>query len=300
MKIGFVVLLSLKRMFTGRDMQDYLTKTLDWQTEPVANQYDELPLWSSPFGRLLLDHLPLRPYRQYLDIGCGTGFPLIEIAQRIGNGCKAYGLDPWQAAVNRAKQKIQVIGSRQIEVIEGDASDLPFKDNSFDLVTSNLGLNNFDNPLTVLKECVRVMDDGALFCMTSNLNGTFQEFYEIYESALKALGLYSQYKAEFTSHVNHRGTMDSMQKLLNEAGLSIIRQIQSSYTMRFLNGSSFLNHSVTIVGFIQPWRDMFSDGDKELFFTELEKRLNEYSKREGELKLTVPMVYFECRKQSHE
>ncbi len=43
-------------------MSDYLTKILDWQTDDVANQYDELPLWSSPFGILLMDNFPLGNY----------------------------------------------------------------------------------------------------------------------------------------------------------------------------------------------------------------------------------------------
>ncbi|MBI9051639.1 MAG: class I SAM-dependent methyltransferase [Anaerolineaceae bacterium] len=277
-------------------MKTYLAKILDWQSEEVVNQYDELPLWSSPFGTLLLDNFPIGAYEQYLDIGCGTGFPLIDISQRLGSQCKAYGIDPWHAAIKRARTKIETIGLRNIELIEEDASILPFQDERFDLVTSNLGINNFDNPLAVLTACHRVMKTGASFCATTNLNGTFQEFYDVFEKTLTELGLANKYEAEYSAHVNHRGTIRSMRKLLETGGFNIVKQIESSYQMRFLNGSAFLNYSVVIVGFIYPWRTMFDEEDKHIFFERFENNLNEYSKINGELKLTIPMAYFECRK----
>ncbi len=65
-----------------------------------------------------MDNFPLGNYEQYLDIGCGTGFPLIDISQRLGNKCKAYGIDPWHAAMNRARTKIKTIGLTNIELLE--------------------------------------------------------------------------------------------------------------------------------------------------------------------------------------
>ncbi len=277
-------------------MKNYLTKQLDWHTEPVTNQYDELPYWSSPFGSLLLDNFPLGYYKKYLDIGCGTGFPLIDVSQRLGNECRAYGIDPWHTAIKRVGEKIKTIGLKNIELIESDASTLPFKEKSFDLVTSNLGINNFDKPLSVLKECYRVIKPGSSFCTTSNLNGTFNEFYNIFEISLNDLSLYEKYRADFLSHINHRGSIESIRELLGTAGFEITNQIESSFTLRYLNGTTFLNYSVIIVGFIDSWRNLLDESDKEYFFNKFEENLNEYSKKNGELKLTIPMVYFQCMK----
>ena len=277
-------------------MKGYLSKQLDWHSKDVTNQYDELPYWSAPFGTLLLDNFPLGHYSQYLDIGCGTGFPLIDITQRLGNECQSYGIDPWHEAICRAKAKIQAIGIDNIELLEQDASALPFQNNAFDLITSNLGINNFEDPQNVLKECYRVLKPGSSFCTTSNLNGTFREFYDIFESSLKELGFFEKYIDRLEQHIHHRGTVQSLGKLLEKAGFRIANQIESSFILRYLNGTAFLNHSVITVGFIDPWRNLLCDEDKEPFFDHFERKLNDYSVKIGELKVTIPMVYFECKK----
>jgi hypothetical protein len=43
---------------------------------------------------------------------------------------------------------------------------------------------------------------------------------------------------------------------------------------------------------------MFNETDKPIFFNRFEQKLNEYSKAKGELKLTIPMAYFECKKNN--
>ena len=58
----------LEKIATQR--MSYL-KDIDYSTLEAGN-YDELPLWSAPFGLLLLDRVPLRADITILDVGCGT------------------------------------------------------------------------------------------------------------------------------------------------------------------------------------------------------------------------------------
>ncbi len=54
-------------------MTDYLDHRFDdW--ESIAADYDELPLWSAPFGQLLLEHVPLRRGMRVLDSPAGPAF----------------------------------------------------------------------------------------------------------------------------------------------------------------------------------------------------------------------------------
>lgn len=277
-------------------MKNYLKKEIDYLQPEITNICDELPLWSSPFGLLLLDNFPIGQYSNYLDIGCATGFPLLEIAQRLGNKCNSVGIDPWTEAVKRTKTKIDTLQLDNISVFESDASNIAFPNDHFDLITSNLGINNFDNPDKVLSECHRLLKTNASLCMTSNLSGTFSEFYEVYYETINELG-FEKYLPEFNEHVNHRGTEESVKKILDMNGFKIKNEVKSIYKMRFLDGTTFLNHSFIILGFINPWRNMFEETEKQTFFDTFEKNLNRLSKSKGELKLTIPMLYLECTKK---
>src|ERR1700761_2123843 len=121
----------------------------------LAAAFDELSLWSSAFGAVLLRELPLRPGMAVLDIACGTGFPAIEIAHRLGPRSRVVAVDTWPAAIERARSKAAFGEISNLDILETSAAKLPLADESFDLVTSNLGINNFESSLDVLRECAR-------------------------------------------------------------------------------------------------------------------------------------------------
>lgn len=275
-------------------MTRYLTTSFDWQTREVTAAVDELPLWSAPFGLLLLDNLPLGPFRTALDIGCGTGFPLLDLAQRLGSGCQVIGVDPWEAAVERAREKARVFQVENVQILAADAAQTGFANGSFDLIVSNLGLNNFEKPERVLAECRRLMHPGSVFAATTNLTGTFAEFYQVFEAVLHEQGLVQVLPA-FARHVAHRGTLASHRAQLEAAGLAVEKTIPGSFTLRYASGSAFLNHSFILLGFMDTWRELIPSGARETFFTRLAEALDQRAAQTGELRLSVPMAYFECR-----
>lgn len=58
-------------------------ESIDYQTPEFGDLYDELPLWSAPFGLMLLDQVTLRPAMTILDVGAGTGFMTIELCSAV-------------------------------------------------------------------------------------------------------------------------------------------------------------------------------------------------------------------------
>ncbi|MCW8961437.1 MAG: hypothetical protein OQK29_07725 [Ignavibacteriaceae bacterium] len=85
-------------------MDNYLKTNCNLNDSEVVSVIDELPLWSAPFGLRLLDKINYRKNITALDIGSGLGFPLLEVAMRLGDSCKVYGIDPWEAAVRNDKR----------------------------------------------------------------------------------------------------------------------------------------------------------------------------------------------------
>jgi arsenite methyltransferase len=76
--------------------------------DDIAPFYDDLPVWSAYFGMILLNEIKVGIDLNILDLGCGTGFPSLEIAARLGNKGRIYALDPWEKALEILELKANV------------------------------------------------------------------------------------------------------------------------------------------------------------------------------------------------
>ena len=68
-------------------------------------------------------------------------------------------------------------------------------------------------------------------------------------------------------------------------------------TLRYLDGSSFLRHSLTIMGFIEGWRSILKKEEEAVIFKRIEERLNEVAAKDGELRLNIPMLLIHAKKK---
>lgn len=274
---------------------NYLERYFPMDDSLKVSVYDELSLWSSYFGKILLDNIPLRKGMRILDVGCGTGFPLFEIAHRINPGSRLTGIDTSQVAIDRANFKKEQYGLYNIELICGDAGAQPFTEKEFDLVVSNLGINNFENPHKVLAECYRVLKRPGRICLTTNTEGHYREFYAIYEFILKELGKEDLLPA-LKKQEQHRGTDETIRELLEDSRFSVVKIIRDRFYMRYLDGTALLNSFLTVVGFLPGWSSVVPPEAEKEVFEMLEKKLNEQAAWDGELKMTVPVLYVEAVK----
>src|SRR6266581_6865469 len=94
---------------------------IDYTQPEFGEWYDELPLWSAPFGLLLLDRVSMKSGRTILDVGAGTGFLTLELAQRCGPTSKVIAVDPWKAGMNRLRKKIEHLNLTNVVLLEQDA-----------------------------------------------------------------------------------------------------------------------------------------------------------------------------------
>lgn len=269
------------------DELSFLDFTVDFNDPAVVDAYDELPLWSAMFGLLLLEHVPLANVRSALDVGCGTGFPLIELAERLGPAAHVHGIDPWAPALERARRKIAQRRTPNVTIHEGSASAMPFGTATFDLIVSNLGVNNFDDREAALRECRRVARDHATIALTTNVQGHMRELYDAFAEVLAGDHAALQ---RLDAHVNHRATVGGVTALLNTSGFDVTNVVEREAVMRFASGTALFNHYFVKLGFLDAWKKIVP-GDARRVFAELVRVLDD----RGPVTLTIPMAYVEGR-----
>lgn len=272
---------------------------IDYKSPESSDLYDELPLWSAPFGLMLLEHVGLRPSMTILDVGAGTGFMTIELAQRCGSDAVVIAVDPWEAAMARLTRKLDHLGIQNVRTAVQDAATIDLPDASVDLIVSNLGINNFDNREAVLRSCFRVAKPGASLFLTTNLVGHMGEFYDAYRSVLLELG-FADRLAALDAHISHRATVDSVKTLLEREGFKFVEAVTRSFRERFVDGSSLLRHYFIRLGFMPSWKSVAPEVAVGPIFAALEHRLNTIAAERGELSLTIPAACIQACKPATE
>ncbi|HEV7571987.1 MAG TPA: class I SAM-dependent methyltransferase [Thermoanaerobaculia bacterium] len=265
---------------------DFLDFNPDFNSPQVIAAYDEVALWSAMFGLLLLEEVPLTNVANGLDVGCGTGFPLIELAERLGDRAHVHGIDPWSGGLKRAAEKIASRGTPNVTLHEGSATAMPFPDATFDLIVSNLGVNNFDDRAAAIRECRRVARPGATLALTTNLQGHMREFYDVFAEVVRDDAEASR---RLHDHIEHRATVANVRELLEAGSFEITRVVERESVMRFANGTALLNHYFIKLGFLDAWKKVVPGTEGDVF-----ARLRDALDEDGELRLTIPMAYIEA------
>ena len=116
-------------------------------------------------ARAIAEHYPLPENPRILDIGCGKGFLLYDFLKVIP-GAQLYGIDISDYAIENSKPEIR----DRLQV--GSATNLPWEDNSFDLVISITTLHNLHayNLDLALREMERVGKQHKYLCVESYRN----------------------------------------------------------------------------------------------------------------------------------
>lgn len=277
-------------------MTSYLNESFDLSDKNLVSVFDEFPLWSSYFGTVLLDMVEYRKNMTVLDIGCGTGFPLIELAQRTGSSSKIFGIDTWTSAAARVDLKIKTMHLNNVIFLNQPAEILPFRNNTFDLIVSNNGINNVQDPDKVLSECARTLKTGAACIMSMNHPGTMIEFYDVFKDVLKQSGLENCIK-DVDLHIrSKRKSIIENTGMILKQPFCIEQVVEKKFFMRYTDGSAFFNHYFVKMAFLESWKNIVPEEKRNEIFGKIEEKLNIISEKTGQLNLTIPFAVFKFRK----
>ncbi|OIJ13833.1 hypothetical protein BKP35_08640 [Anaerobacillus arseniciselenatis] len=123
----------------------------DWCVTPLGGFVDFIE------KNLMKEVAELKQNEKVLDLGCGTGAYSYWL---LGEGLHVTGIDISDRMLEMARTKPE---SNKIHFIQGDVHTLPFSNETFDLIISNITLEFTENPNKVFNEVMRVLKDGGRF-----------------------------------------------------------------------------------------------------------------------------------------
>jgi phosphatidylethanolamine/phosphatidyl-N-methylethanolamine N-methyltransferase len=139
--------------------------------------YAELaPLYDKVFGKIfysrlerVIEDIDIPPGAKVLEVGAGTGtsFPAYPAH------CEVTGIDLAPDMLSRARQKILDNGWTHIKVLEMNALDLEFPDNSFDYVMAFHVVTVVPDPIRMISEAKRVCKPGGRIVIVNHFTSEF-------------------------------------------------------------------------------------------------------------------------------
>jgi len=94
-----------------------------------------------------------------LDLGTADGLMLSEIKKQLPKSdC---------VGIELSKELIESCRDKNIKIVQGDVQNLPFKDESFDIVIATAIIEHLDHPMKLLEEAHRVLRPGGILILTT-------------------------------------------------------------------------------------------------------------------------------------
>jgi len=118
--------------------------------------------------------LGLKPGMKVLDVGCGVGGPMMEIARF--SGAQVVGINNNGYQVSRGEKHIKAAGLTGLcSFVKGDFMHIPYPDQSFDAIYAIEAICHAPDKVAIYKELFRVLKPGGSFasyewCLTKKFN----------------------------------------------------------------------------------------------------------------------------------
>ncbi len=147
--------------------------------------------WPSYYHRRYLEFLsyleifPNKHYKDVLELGCGIGYQSAFLS-KIANRVVATDLDEEDIVshapgMQKAIELLNRLEIKNVDLISCSAENLPFEDNSFDMVYSSHVLEHIPDQQMALKEIYRVLKPGGIhFCVVPTTMEKIYAFFNFY------------------------------------------------------------------------------------------------------------------------
>jgi ubiquinone/menaquinone biosynthesis C-methylase UbiE len=209
-----------------------------WQLAgDMANNYERyfVPAIFEPWATDLLNLVPPQESDRVLDLACATGIVARLASKQVGPTGKVVGLDlnPAMLAIARSAAPTDAL----IEWQQGNAEDMPFPDEAFDLVLCQQGLQFFPNKDVALREMHRVLAPGgrlalSVWCDIQRIPG--------YAALAEALARHAGPEAAGFMQMTGSVSAEQLKNLFQASDFQEVHIRSKSRTLRFSSAEAFV------------------------------------------------------------
>ena len=250
-----------------------MTETSDFQiSNDAAEVYERLfvPALVGQWAEQIADAARIGANDRVLDVGCGTGVLARAAADRVELAKQVTGLDRNEGMLAVARRVRPQIDWRQ-----GDASALPFADNSFDVVVSQFALMYFSDRTAALTEMMRVLKPGGRLAIA--VWGPFEcatSYIILTEIAQRRCG---QAAADVLTAPFVLGDKERLVELFRSAGIDRIAIELRPGTMTFPSIATFVESEVKG----SPMEPLLDETSYRALVSEAEEKLRPFRTDRG-------------------
>lgn len=152
-----------------------------------------------------IERMYIRPGEKVLDIGVGTGLALASYP----NHARVTGIDLSEGMLRRARRRVQQDEMSWVNLVLGNALELPFEDQSFDHVLLSHVVTVVSDPVKLIDETRRVTKPGGQIVIINH-----------FRSTNRLIGAIEKWLCPLCQHLGWRSDL-CLQELLKETGLEV-------------------------------------------------------------------------------
>ena len=229
------------------------------------------------FARRLADSAGVTAGDRVLDVGCGTGIVAKECARRVGSKGSISGLDISEAMLAVARRS-----APGIDWYQGDAEELPFPDESFDRVVSQLALMFFADREKAICEMWRVLRPGGTLAVAvlGTIPPAYQRLVEVVERHLDSQA------GDIVESRFVLGDRKEVERVFSRAGLDVIALDTVRGVQRFRSPSVFVELEV---GASARLATRFANASAEAVARDVERAMKDHLTGDGEVEIPISM-----------
>ncbi len=215
-----------------------------------------------------------------LEVGCGTGFFLVPLAQRLPGGY-CYGIDIADAMLAQASAKAKDKGLGNFFLAKADAHYLPFKEDSFDFVLMSQVLHYFQDMRRVAADVHRVSKPGARLLVITTSHPQLRSQVDL-----------AFFPGVSTRDVARFLSLEETRHLFEEHGFELFASVEFAPSFRASSADTLAEWAAR-----KPWSSYLLFSDKEF-----NKRLRSFRRNlkktfgHGEIVYLVPQTLLFLRK----